>query len=242
MPNVMTLWNKVDKSGDVMSGDLNLGMNSLILNDGVHGGRLRGNPTLANEIMAYNIANSDYGVLRCSCLWASAFLQSVLGQILFGNSTDGAIFESKTGQGQKLFVRNFADSLDALIAAGGAAFSDHVTLAATKLVDGRDVSEIKQAKVKVGSYTGDNNDNRNINIGIDLTAKANVSVFITNRYDGSFVRRTELAQGDLTTRTTGAAMADLIQTLTATGFQIGADNNVNRASQVFEYVVVYEEP
>lgn len=59
----------VKKSGDTMSGDLNLGLNSLILHSGGKGGVIRGNPDNADMIDTRNIADTGQGDLMSHKLW-----------------------------------------------------------------------------------------------------------------------------------------------------------------------------
>ena len=93
-----------------------------------------------------------------------------------------------------------------------------------------------------GSYTGDGNDNRNINIGVDLASKANVFVYIKSNALHRAVNRIEYAQGDFTMFVHAAVdMADFIQLFNSTGFQIGTGTNVNENEILFRYIVWWQE-
>jgi len=125
----------------------------------------------------------------------------------------------------------------------GDVMTGDLNMTATKLVDGIDVSEIKQAKVKSGTYTGNLTDNRDIDIGVELNAKTNVYIIIQAHDGHGGVHKIDLGQGDLSSffHTTGA-FANKIQSLTATGFQIGSDVTVNEDTRVYRYVAFWEEP
>jgi hypothetical protein len=120
----------------------------------------------------------------------------------------------------------------------------NIFMSSLTTVDGRDISAMVRAKVLVGQYTGDAADNRDINIGVDLTAKSNVFVFVKDASaNRSGMFRPELAQGDLGQFMIALAdAANSIQALTATGFQVGNLAEINQAAEVFRYVVFYEEP
>lgn len=60
MGNYFHDFNRVKRSGDTMTGPLNLGLNALILNDGTYGGLIKGAPTVANSLMMRNMADDDY--------------------------------------------------------------------------------------------------------------------------------------------------------------------------------------
>lgn len=62
------------KSGGVMSGNLNLGHNSLILNDGATGGLIKGSNAEANVLLMRNIADSTVCALRMSWLAATGHI------------------------------------------------------------------------------------------------------------------------------------------------------------------------
>lgn len=55
----VTAGNFVKKTGDVMTGDLQLGLNKLLLHDGVNGGELHGSPAHTNRIYTGNVGGTD---------------------------------------------------------------------------------------------------------------------------------------------------------------------------------------
>lgn len=100
-----------------------------------------------------------------------------------------------------------------------------------------------RAMIKTGTYVGNNADNRDINIGIDLAAKNNVYVIIKGNSTAAPTHRIEYGQGDLSMffGVTGDA-ANCIQSFTATGFQIGNDAMVNATDITYRYIAFWEEP
>jgi len=244
MPNSMCFWNKVDKAGDTMTGNLNLGLNSLILNNGTYGGRIRGHPNLANSIEIRNIADNGYSDLRPAAVYLGGNLSLSTYSIVGGDATDGFRLKRTAGGGQKLFVRNYSDTADGAVKFAGGQMTDDLAVDAGKLVDGLDISAMVRAKILTGTYTGDGTDNRNINIGVDLTAKSNVFVFVKVNAAGAGregYARIEYGQGDLSMLPgTGGDVVDKIQNFNTTGFQVGATYNEN--GQLYRYVVLYEEP
>jgi hypothetical protein len=176
MPNSCTLFGYVRKAGDVMTGDLDLGLHSLVLNDGSHGGRIRGDPAVANRIE----------------------------------------------------LRNIADGADGDLAAN--------------LVDGIDVSEIKQAKVMTGKYTGDGTTPRDINIGVNLAAKSYAVVIVKDMQDhrawvNNFVPNEAYSIAFDTT----SFSALKISARTSTGFRVTSDDDVNLSPREYRYVVFWQE-
>jgi len=134
-----------------------------------------------------------------------------------------------------LRIRNLADTSDQNFWANN--------YYVTGWVDGVDVSAIDQAKIITGTYTGDGNDDRTINIGVDLTAKNNVWVVVLPVQNRFATSRTEYAQGDLSKPWSNVvAQANHIQDFVATGFQIGNNAAVNTNGETFTYIVMYEEP
>jgi len=95
---------------------------------------------------------------------------------------------------------------------------------------------------KTGTYTGNLADNRDIDIGVKLNAKTNVYITITST-GHSAQHKIDLGQGDLTEmfHSTGE-FTNRIQSLTATGFQIGSDVTVNENTRVYRYIVFWTEP
>lgn len=126
--------------------------------------------------------------------------------------------------------------------AGNLNLGGNIAMYAGSTVDGIDVSEIHQAKVKTGTYTGNGADDRDINIGVNLAAKNNVNVIIQGTTGQVSAWRHELGQGDLSCRINSNEIADMIQTLTATGFQVGTRLEVNQVDIIYHYLAIWEEP
>lgn len=103
---------------------------------------------------------------------------------------------------------------------------------------------VGSTKVITGTYVGNGADNRNINIGIDLTAKSNVWVIVKNiPNNATGAHRIEYAQGDSAARfDANPAAANIIQQFTATGFEVGSNVSANQNTATFMYVVMYSEP
>jgi len=100
----------------------------------------------------------------------------------------------------------------------------------------------RRAMIRTGTYQGDGLDDRDIDIGVDLAAKANVCIIIKGQDTNQGIWRIEYGQGDLTmffgTTTDGP---DYIQGLTSTGFQVGAGVNANGNGITFRYAVFWQE-
>jgi hypothetical protein len=99
----------------------------------------------------------------------------------------------------------------------------------------------KRAMIKVGLYTGDGTDNRDIDIGINLSAKTNVTTTLYRDSGNNVQFRWEVGQGDLTKGATNSEAANIIQSLTSTGFQIGSSADANAAGITYRYQVIWEE-
>ena len=128
------------------------------------------------------------------------------------------------------------------LSASTGSFSDNVTVATGKLVDGRDISAMVRAKILIGTYTGNDADNRDIDIGVDLTAKSNVWIVVKSAGAYKAVQH-KLNDADNSYFFDATATAvDRIQGLTTTGFQIGSYSDVNASGQTYIYIVTYEEP
>jgi hypothetical protein len=85
-------------------------------------------------------------------------------------------------------------------------------------------------KVATGTYTGNNNDNR----AIAVAFQPDVVIVKGDRAEYAVVRTSSMA-GDASKA--GAALApDLVQQLTATGFQIGRDPAVNRNGTRYDWI------
>jgi len=128
----------------------------------------------------------------------------------------------------------------------GDGMTGDLAMAPGKKVDGIDLSEVKETKIKVGFYDGDGNDDRNINIGVDLASKNNVVVIIkvlTAAVGYAAMFRVEMGQGENAYFFDAQhRMTDTIQALTSTGFQIGSGVSVNNAAYSYLYIVFWEEP
>jgi hypothetical protein len=105
-------------------------------------------------------------------------------------------------------------------------------------------SPTKRAQIKTGTYAGDGNDDRNINIGVDLAAKENAYVVVDRLETGGIsVHRIEYSQGDLTMKyDSGVDVANEIQSFTSTGFQVGSGDFVNQDANTYRYIVFWEDP
>lgn len=91
-----------------------------------------------------------------------------------------------------------------------------------------------QLLIKVGSYTGDGNDNRDIEVGFrpDL-----VIIKGGNRHS---VWRNRWMQGDSTANIgdSAANFANAIQAFLYDGFQVGSNNTVNESAVVYHYIAI----
>lgn len=99
------------------------------------------------------------------------------------------------------------------------------------------------ARTKTGEYTGNNTDNRSIDVGVDLSSKNNVCIGIKANDTKEAVRRIDTSQGDLTAWYNAQSdVANAIQSLNSTGFVLGTDERVNGDGVLYRYVVTWEEP
>jgi len=161
-------------------------------------------------------------------------------KLLHSNAVGGGILQA-SGTANSLIVRNIADTDQGTLLLKHMSMFGNLTITGT--VDGVDVSAIDQAKIITGTFTGDGNDDRTINIGVDLTAKNNVWVVVLPVQNRFATSRTEYAQGDLSKPWSNViAQANYIQDFVATGFQIGNNAAVNTNGETFTYIVMYEEP
>jgi len=103
-----------------------------------------------------------------------------------------------------------------------------------------------RAMIKTGTYVGNGVNNRDIDIGVNLAAKNNVFVMIKSHSDTAYPAffRTEYGQGDLSDPfdPLSSPIPDVIQSFTATGFQIGANSIGNQNTKTHIYVAIWEEP
>jgi len=199
MPNAISSFGFVRKSGDTMTGDLRLGEHKLFL--GLPDSEIY---LMINPAAVYELLIEDF---------------EDLGQATL-----------KTG-----FVKPM-HSVDMRYADG------HILMADAGKVDGVDVSEIHQAKIKTGTYIGNGVDNRNIDIGVDLAGKLNAYVIIKSSVLSKAVHRTEYGQGDLSMFYDSTYDAtDKIQAFTSTGFQVGVSSTVNEDGGTYRYIAFWQE-
>lgn len=100
-----------------------------------------------------------------------------------------------------------------------------------------------RARIKTGTYTGNDADNRNIDIGIDLTAKNYVWLIVTQHYTCDTVQRPDTFAGDQSRDfSISGVIANMIQAYNSTGFQIGTHNTVNSNAKVYTYIAIWSEP
>jgi hypothetical protein len=99
----------------------------------------------------------------------------------------------------------------------------------------------RRAMIKTGQYTGDGTDNRNIDIGVNLAAKTNVTIIIYRANLGQVQFKWELGQGDETKPADGDEEINRIQALTSTGFQVGSDATVNASGFTYRYQIIWME-
>jgi hypothetical protein len=92
-------------------------------------------------------------------------------------------------------------------------------------------------RVASGAYTGDGNDNRAI-AGVGF--QPDVVIVKSDDNSGIAEIRTSTMTGDNTKPMTGATAltADLIQSLNANGFTLGANNAVNRSNRAYHWVAL----
>lgn len=95
-----------------------------------------------------------------------------------------------------------------------------------------------------GIYTGDGNDDRDIDIGVDLTTKNEVWVMVKVRTGG--IHRmpwiSDKTDVDKSHHFGAAAfVANRIQALVSVGFQVGTDDAVNKNGDPYHYIVIWQE-
>jgi hypothetical protein len=91
-----------------------------------------------------------------------------------------------------------------------------------------------------GTYVGDGVDNRNINIGINLTAMTYKYVIIKSAANRGAMHRIEYGQGDIAMGFNNITdLANSIQAFTATGFQVGTDVTVNNSGETYRYIAFW---
>jgi len=94
--------------------------------------------------------------------------------------------------------------------------------------------------MKTGKYTGDGLDNRNIDIGVNLSAKTYVWVVIKWSGVSKAVHRSTSEGADFALVFDAAGgSANTIQAFTATGFQVGTDATVNTNGNNYRYMAFW---
>jgi len=124
----------------------------------------------------------------------------------------------------------------------GDTMSGNLGMAATKTVDGVDISEIAATLLNMltGTYTGDNSDDRTIDIGVNLAGMSHVYIIIKSSDAEVPYHRIEHGQGDASMSFIASAdIANAIQQFVATGFEIGQLAGVNANGITFRYMVWY---
>jgi len=101
-----------------------------------------------------------------------------------------------------------------------------------------------RAMMKCDTYEGNGADDRDIDIGVDLASKSFAAVFVKARSIAELgVWHTSSLVGDLSLYMTDlAGLGDRIQTLTATGFQVGVNDEVNKDLNEYEYLAIWQNP
>lgn len=101
-------------------------------------------------------------------------------------------------------------------------------------------SPVNFVKIKTGIYTGNNIDNRNIDIGVNLAAKSCTYVIIKQQGNRYAHHRIEYGQGDGTMSYHNIVdVPDFIQSFTATGFQIGSSDSLNAGTIIHRYIAFW---
>lgn len=166
-----------------------------------------------------------------------------MNRLFLTNGYYGGAIRGCLGEANRVEFRNMDDSGYGLFNSDGGYMSGNLSLDTGKTVDNVDISQIKQAKIIQGSYTGNDADNRTIDIGVNLTAKANVWVIVCARGSISKVHKPAGLTGDSTIDFVNASgVANQIQALKTTGFQVGTDVTVNASGNTYDYIVIYQEP
>ncbi|KPK75275.1 MAG: hypothetical protein AMJ79_11855 [Phycisphaerae bacterium SM23_30] len=105
----------------------------------------------------------------------------------------------------------------------------------------RAIPPTKRSHIKTGTYVGDGNDNRNLDIGVNLANALYAWVIVKSPGVADALHRIEYGQGDNTMYfSAGVDTTNAIQAFTTTGFQLGTDNRVNQSGITFRYITVWE--
>lgn len=96
--------------------------------------------------------------------------------------------------------------------------------------------------ILVGAYTGDGVDNRNIDIGYDLTVGGSIYVQVWSEGAHYSHFRTSAFTGDesLPFDTSTGLIANVIQGFNSSGFQVGSNANINTNGTVYHYLVIID--
>lgn len=99
--------------------------------------------------------------------------------------------------------------------------------------------------IKVGTYTGDGVDDREVDIGLNLSAMTYAYVTVKNITNASeaAVHRTNNQTGDqswVMHAGTFAVYTNFIQSFSTNGFKVGTANTVNDNGDTYQYVVFYQ--
>jgi len=101
----------------------------------------------------------------------------------------------------------------------------------------------RRAMVKTGTYTGDGENDRLIDIGIDLLSKNGSWVVVKALEASPEVQRIEYAQGDFTMHTTAAVdFAFGIRYFDTLGFGVGNTPEANADGYFYRWIAIWEEP
>jgi len=92
-----------------------------------------------------------------------------------------------------------------------------------------------------GSYTGNGDDDRNINVGIDCTSATYKYMVIKKEGLTVAIHKFGHETGDLTDLYTASnQQANLVKAWTSTGFQVGSSNYSNQNGVIYNYVIWYQ--
>lgn len=95
--------------------------------------------------------------------------------------------------------------------------------------------------MKTGAYLGDGNDNRNIDIGLDLASMSYVYLVIRASLGRPAAIRYTAWVGDVSFNCMDMPfLPNLIQAFTSTGFEVGSDTHVNNGGDWYYWCVFYQ--
>ena len=142
----------------------------------------------------------------------------------------------------RLEVRKGTGAAGGILGVGPIYASNSISMVEGKTVDGVDVSELSKIHSKHHVYVGDGNDNRDIDIGVNLAAMTWAVIVIKAAGAQLAVWKQKIVAADFTYFFVAqASIADAIQTLTATGFQVGTHNSVNENTVNYLGIVIWQE-